>query len=457
MRSAVTINLLILTLVAGAIASAEERSRGDSSHPSPARGYELLTTKPYLPPDFDQQTFDAAWKVWPEPLRSKAETATPDERRAMAYRRYGLTARPTDPHGRPLQYVVGEDGSWTMNCLACHQGTVAGRVIPGAPNTHYALETLTADVRATKIRLGKPLTRMDVGSLFMPLGGSNGTTNAVMFGVVLMSKRDADLNVISRPPPEMRHHDHDAPAWWNVSKKRRLYADDFAVKSHRALMQFLLVEENGPEKFREWEDDFRHVLAYIESLEPPKYPFSIDRELAERGDVVFEKTCSQCHGTYGPDGKYPEKVVPLKVVGTDPLRMQSLTRKHRADYHRSWFARYGQEATQLEPAGYLAPPLDGIWASAPYFHNGSVPTLWHVLHPEKRPVVWRRTLDGYDRAKVGLEVEVFSTLPEEVDRADERRTYFDTRLKGKSGAGHDFPASLTDDERRAVLEYLKSL
>jgi hypothetical protein len=81
-----------------------------------------------------------------------------------------------------------------MSCLACHQGTVAGRVIPGAPNTRYALETLTEEVRQVKLRQGKALGHMDLGGLLMPLGTTNGTTNAVMFGVALMQHRDPDLS-----------------------------------------------------------------------------------------------------------------------------------------------------------------------------------------------------------------------------------------------------------------------
>src|SRR5438876_895764 len=88
------------------------------------RGYRLLLEKPYLTPDFDQQVFDELWKTWEAPLKAKAEKATPDERRQMAYSRYGLVEREGDLQHRPLQYVVDEKGNWTMNCLACHQGKV---------------------------------------------------------------------------------------------------------------------------------------------------------------------------------------------------------------------------------------------------------------------------------------------------------------------------------------------
>ena len=101
--------------------------------------------------------------------------------------------------------------------------------------------------------------------------------------------------------------------------------------------------------------------------------------------------------------------------------------------------------------------LDGIWASAPYFHNGSVPTLWHVLHPDQRPRVWKRTEDGYDQQRVGLEVEELDAVPRAVRQPAHRRRYFDTTLPGKNPGGHMFPEQLTEDEKQAVLEYLKSL
>ena len=58
------------------------------------RGDWLLRHKPYLPPDFDQITFDMLWAVWPEPLRSQARDATPAERRRMTFSHYGLIEPP---------------------------------------------------------------------------------------------------------------------------------------------------------------------------------------------------------------------------------------------------------------------------------------------------------------------------------------------------------------------------
>ncbi len=432
-----------------------------------AAGWNLLLSRHYLPPDFDQEVFDALWTTWPEPLRSRGERATPAERRLMAMERYGLTPHPDDP-SRSLQYAVGEDGRWTMSCLACHQGQVAGRTIPGLPNSNYALETLTEEVRLVKVKQRKPFGHMDMGSLLLPLGTTNGTTNAVMFGVALMRHRDRDLTIVQRPPRfDLVHHDMDAPAWWHYRKRSGLYADGFAPKGHRMLMQFLLVKENGPEKFAEWEDEFRDIETWLESLRPPTWPWAVDAALVDRGREVFASHCASCHGTYGrqPDGSegsYPEKVVAIDEVGTDRVRFDSLTAKERRDLNECWFGHHGGDRESLPPGrespdGYVAPPLDGIWASAPYFHNGSVPTLWHLLHPAQRPAVWRRTPTGYDQKRVGLEVTEFDGLPAGKLTSAERRTYFDTSKPGKSAVGHDFPDALAEEEKTAVLEYLKTL
>jgi mono/diheme cytochrome c family protein len=422
------------------------------------RGYRLLLEKPYLTPDFDQQVFDELWMTWEEPLQSKAKEATPDERRKMAYSRYGLVERPNDPKHRPLQYVVDDQGNWTMNCLACHQGKVAGKMYPGVPNSLYALETLTEEVHETKERLHKRATRMETGMMLVPLGTTNGTTNAVMFGVVLLAFRDADLNWKGGFPPLLKNHDHDAPAWWNFHRRRSLYSDGFAAKSHRAIMQFLLDRENGAKKFREWEDDFKDIYAWLDSLQPPKYPFAIDAALAEHGHALFDENCARCHGKAGRDSRFPNKIVPVETVGTDPVRLGALTIEQRTLYSKSWFGQYGKEPFVADPGGYVAPPLDGIWASAPYFHNGSVPTLWHVLHPDQRPKIWRRSEDGYDQQKVGLEFQKFDTLPAAAFQSrKERRRYFDTTPEGKSAAGHRFQDKLNEDDKNALLEYLKTI
>lgn len=446
------IGILLAGLVLVAVAGEPQTSA--------ERGYELLRTKCYLPADFDQDVFENLWKTWPEPERQQAEESTPAQRRKMTFSRYGLMEPPKQRQetGPALGYVDDGKSGWVMNCLSCHAGKVAGRVMPGLPNSHFALQTLTEDVRLTKLRMKKPLSHLDLGTLNFPLGTTNGTTNSVIFGVLLSNLRDNDMKVHQfRPAPKVEHHDLDAPPFWNVKKKSRLYIDGHIAKTHRPLMQFILLPKNDENTIKRWEPDFRDILAWIESVEAPRWPWKIDQKVAARGRVVFKRNCAECHGTYGENPTYPERTVPIEKIGTDPVRLRALTRKHLQWEKEGWVSRYGKDEVDVAPSGYVAPPLDGVWASAPYFHNGSVPTLWHVLHPENRPAVWKRTENGYDQLRGGLEVQEFNELPDSIDARAERRRYFDSQVSGKSASGHDFPAKLTEPEKRAVLEYLKTL
>ncbi|MFN3161413.1 MAG: cytochrome c [Rubinisphaera brasiliensis] len=427
------------------------------------RGYDHLVNNAYLIPDFHQRTIENIWKVWPAEQRKQAAAADADKRREMIYDRYGFTPRPAGPESDelledlPLQYVVTDSGQWVMNCFACHGGEVAGKVIPGLPNTHYAIQTLTEETRLAKPLSGESLSPRDLASMFFPMGGTVGTTNAVMFGVALENYRDEQMNVVSyRAPPQLTHHDMDAPAWWHWKKKQRLYSDGFVQKDHRALMPFVLIKTNDGETVRSWETEFQDIAAYLNSLEAPAYPFAIDQQLAERGQAIFESRCSDCHGTYGENETYDPPRVPLEDVGTDPVRLRALTPAHRQNYASSWLGHHGDHETIVEPDGYLPPPLDGIWATAPYLHNGSVPTLWHLLNPDDRPTMWRRVGKEFDQKDVGFVVETPETVPEDLPISEQRR-YFQTSKFGKSAAGHYFFKGLSVDERRALLEYLKTL
>lgn len=449
-----------LLLAAGCLAlAAAPLCAGDRDESPAERGYRWLTTKPYFNSEFTPEIFDALWEVWEEPSRTAAEKADPAARRKLTLERYGLQTAPgRDVMDIPLQYVATPSGGWTTNCFSCHGGKVLGQTIPGLPNSHVALETMQEDLHAYLKKHDRLDLVADNGMPGVPLGGSIGTTNAVVFGVALGSQRDLALRYIpGRELPPMLHHDHDAPPWWNVKHKKFLYADGFATKAHRALMPFLMLPQTGPEKFAEWEDDFRDILAYIEALEPPKYPFAIDHALAAEGQQAFNRVCADCHGTYGPGGQYPEKNIALDVVGTDPLRWKALTPGGRLGHQVSWFGEKGKHKVNANPEGYVAPPLYGIWASAPYLHNGSVPTLWHLFHSDRRPIVWTRSEDGYDQQRVGLEIAELGDIPAEAAAPAQRRRYFDTRVPGKSAAGHEFPEELSEQEKSAVIEYLKTL
>ena len=196
----------------------------------------------------------------------------------------------------------------------------------------------------------------------------------------------------------------------------------------------------------------------LASLRAPKYPLAIDKDQAAKGEVVFRANCAKCHGTYGEKWTYPNKVIPLEEIGTDRRRFDGVTKKFGEAYDKSWFAK---DYKSIYTDGYQAPPLDGIWATAPYLHNGSVPTLYNLLSSKTRPKVFTRSYatdrSAYDDKKVGWKV----TVPTEADPKKlsplEYRRIYDTSKVGRSNAGHTFGDKLSEEERMAVIEYLKTL
>src|SRR5262249_5844894 len=131
------------------------------------------------------------------------------------------------------------------------------------------------------------------------------------------------------------------PAWWLLKKKKTMYhTGDTSARSVRSMMPFLLSPLHSADYIQAQEPVFADIQAYLLTLEPPKYPFAIDHALAAKGEKLFNVTCAKCHGTYGPNGRYPNKVIPLDVVGTDPVRALRFSIEVGRAYLKSWF---GQE------------------------------------------------------------------------------------------------------------------
>ncbi|MBX3411491.1 MAG: hypothetical protein KF708_02145 [Pirellulales bacterium] len=429
--------------------------------PDAKKGYELMLGEPMAATIMKVADIDRLWTVWEDEEKAKAETADPAERRKMTFERYGWAKRPGDDETNiPLDYTEDGRGNLVTNCFSCHGGKVAGVTIPGVGNTHVDLTTLSTDLaRLRAADAGRDPSRVkeSMAPFQTPLNFHRGVTNAVIFAPVFAGLRDPKLGAQFTKHPEMLlHHDMNPPPWWNFKKKTRIYADAFAPKTPRQLMPFAMSPLFSDEKFRSFEPNFVHIYQYIEELPSPKYPFTVDADLAERGRVLFNQTCADCHGTYGPDGEFPNKVIPLDVVETDSRRFNAIYKERREAANAGWLQYNGEHPVDVESKGYLAQPLDGIWASAPYFHNASVPTLWDVMNPAQRPAVWKRSEDGYDQSKVGLEVERLDAVPEGLSNR-QRRMYYDTNHVGNSAAGHTFPDVLDEQEKLAVIEYLKTL
>lgn len=355
-------------------------------------------------------------------------------------------------------------------------------------------------------------------------------------------------------------------------------------------LQGLLTKEFGEaeqKRARDWiKNNAQDANDYVATLKSPRWPNTlpaIDENLAKQGSILFHSkdlwaanlknsvprpvggngSCASCHGAYAPrfvnDPNYladpsmegvAAYVTPINIIKTDAKRLDAINNGVQEAGSQHFFG-YPETEKDTDPAndcgllgrdkvmkaegrakGYLAPPLYGVWASAPYFHNGSVPNLWEVLKSSDRKSFWRRAstpvpadqqlppakvpglfgnvVMGYDtniqRAfdgrKVGwkydtLSCDPFSTngqlipllhcLPIEgfeespvqsllsalygvnpvlwnllypplfTDTQIEGRKIYNTKTYSHGNGGHTFSDVLTDKEREAIIEYLKTL
>jgi mono/diheme cytochrome c family protein len=364
----------------------------------------------------------------------------------------------------------------TSNCLACHASTFNGELVMGLGNEFLDLTAdplIGIEAAAALVEDGPEATEWRrwadrIGAIadYM-MTDTVGVNSASNLTLALMAHRDPETlawsdTPLMEPPPQTPLP-VSVPPWWNMGKKHAMFYNGEGRGDHvRYMMLASTTCTDTVEEAAEIDAWFVDVRAYLASLQPPEYPFAIDRVLAERGASVFEKTCKECHGTYGDEPTYPNRVIALGKIKTDP----ELARKGFSDADRflKWFGRsfYG-ELSQAAPAlGYVAPPLDGVWATAPYLHNGSVPTIAALLDSRSRPTYWRFDRDGddrplYDDVGLGWAYRALENGKAGAMSWDERNHIYDTSLPGYGNQGHTFGDDLTDPERLALLEYLKTL
>ncbi|MFM8272957.1 MAG: hypothetical protein ACKODX_11565 [Gemmata sp.] len=441
----------------GALATGLPTTAAERGAAPAEKGYKALTQTAFIPAFWTQQALPNAWQQW------EGVSERPAKYDAAVRERYGLHEAPYPNDGLPMGLrkagrVLGVGVG--LDCMLCHGGSIMGRSYVGLGNSALDVQALFEDLSRADGLTGKlPFTFTNV----------RGTSEAGGFGVYLLGFRNPDLT-LRTPRKELGLRDdecEDAPAWWLMKKKRTIYhtgATD--SRSVRTLMQFMMHPLTTPKDFEKHEPAFRDIQQYLVSMEPPKYPFAIAAERAAKGEKLFKRHCATCHGTYGEKWSYPNRVIPLAEIGTDPTRHKGIDIAYGNEYSASWFGkeRLGWFGNSLMPLratdGYQAPPLDGIWATAPYFHNGSVPTLEGVLNSKARPKLYTRSFRtdeaDYDKVKVGWKVTELRAVRAGLTPFEARKIY-DTSKPGRGNGGHTYGDDFADDERAQVIEYLKTL
>jgi hypothetical protein len=243
----------------------------------------------------------------------------------------------------------------------------------------------------------------------------------------------------------------------------------------------------------------------------PKWPADIlgkiDLDKAAKGEKLYNELCLHCHQPpmLSDEGRKPEHwtsntnsqgrqffkvtMIPLAEIGTDPKEAENFC-KRTADsgplgrgvvsardglmyitqkvidqaYTELKLSPKEQEEWNgyrknelLTPLAYKARPHNGIWATPPYLHNGSVPNMFALLSPvSERPTVFYLGSKQYDPVKLGLDTNPLEGASE-----------FRTDRPGNSNAGHEFNdgpkgkgvigRKLSEEERLEIIEYLKTL
>ena len=437
------------------VIGAEAQRTGDA-----AKGYRALVNEAYVPCGIPLSAYTQVY-----PTVAPADTV-PGREGKNANLAYNFTAM-TTKDGVDLV---------TSNCLTCHAGRINGKLVVGlgAADGDFTNDAasqiqksgfvgaLLSDPKE-RAEWTKWKERVDTVAPYSVLS-TRGPNPADGFTAVLFAHHDPKTMAWSSTPlmavPPPADVPVDVPPWWRMKKKTSMFYVGGGRGDHaRIMMTASILCTSSVEESRAIDAYFADIRTWIASLDAPAYPFPIDHALADRGKPVFEATCAGCHGTYGDGGGFPNRLVSTEEIGTDPV-LASGTAQFAGPFV-DWFKNsFFGEISRLEPQkGYVAPPLEGVWATAPYLHNGSVPTLLALLDSTKRPTYWTRSFDStdYDQAGVGWN---FSTVDHgkaaETDDKTKRALYDTTRL-GYANAGHTFGDALGDDDRAAVIEYLKTL
>lgn len=266
--------------------------------------------------------------------------------------------------------------------------------------------------------------------------------------------------------------------------------------------------------------DLHLIEQTLQRLKPPAWPEellgAIDKTQAAKGRELFTENCAGCHvpRSVQSDGRWVQhlKMLPVEFIGTDPGAANNIA-DHRFDLTAlQWDpAELAQLDVQLQPTptesldlsklssakglayvtafvgnrafreaniptaerpdmdgfglpigvrelrAYKARPLAGVWATAPFLHNGSVPSIYQLLSPQdERATTFYKGTFEYDPRHLGYRTEAFTN-----------GFMFDTRITGNHNSGHEFRAGkrgngvigrlLRPEERWALLEYLKVL
>jgi hypothetical protein len=250
-----------------------------------------------------------------------------------------------------------------------------------------------------------------------------------------------------RQPIDSTIGNSDMPPLWNMKARRgmALHWDGMNTVYREVLLSSGL--GNGATVKSIEVERLDRLGAWFDDLQPPKFPFPIDAALAEQGRAAFNNACASCHAA---GGARTGQVIPIEEIGTDRHRLDTWTAASAEAFNAFARGQPWQFTHFRKTNGMAASLLDGIWLRAPYLHNGSVPSLTDLLTPgPQRPTRFYRGYDVFDPVRVGF----VSSGPE----AEQAGFQYDVTQPGNGNGGHGYGVALPPEQKRALVEFMKTL
>jgi hypothetical protein len=423
-----------------------------------------------------------------------------------------------DPMG--LSKIKTSKGTgFTISCAGCHVGQLFGQPVFGLTNRFP---------RANQFFIrGKSMTELAPTALFQAATGSRngeaemyrrtrhnmrfvdskrpevlGLDTSLAHVALSLARRDRDQYATKNPDKPYAPDDEflkafpadSKPAvWWNVKYKNRFLSDGSVVSGNPIVTNILWNELGRGTDLHElenWLQDngqiLRELTTAVYSTAAPTitdfFPAElIDLEKAKRGQTLFNAHCARCHGQYEKawdhlDAKNFSSAELLKTtkviyakstrvidVGTDPHRYQGM--KSLLALNSLKISKTNGVKIEMQK-GYVPPPLVGIWARWPYFHNNSAPSLCAVLTPgEDRPETYWAGEPLKPQRDFDFECNGYP-LGSRTPRSwmASREYLYDSRKPGLSNQGHDEGIFLKDGklvftstDRTDLIQFLQTL
>lgn len=456
---------------------------------------------------FDQVLKDLGLHRHPGDQGTEPYTA-PWPRQLMASDRMGIGLVIKD-------HAVG----FTMSCAACHSAELFGKTVLGMTNrfpranefflkaqkaggfVHPSLfQKFTGATDAETQLLSQSLDNLKRVGVKKPLALGLDTSLAQV--ALSLNKRSQDdmaspswfRQNFPRPDEYLDTYPADSkPAvWWNLKYKNR-WLSDGSVLSGNPIVTNLLWNEIGRgtdlSQLEKWIDDNEQIIQELTTAvfatQAPHITdfFSEDRiqlDLAKKGEELFNQSCAKCHGIYEKNWSHAEAHLLSKkdLLKTSRVRYPQ---PHRivdvgTDSHRYLGMKSLEKLNDLKISknkgiliraqkGYLPPPLVGIWARWPYFHNNSVPSLCAVLTPgSSRPVTYYSGPARNPDTDFDFECNGYPLDHKTPESWKQKAFYFDTRTPGLWNRGHDERIFIKDgreifsrEDKKALIQFLQTL